>query len=211
MDGLFDPPIEYAVAHGVLLTGWRLAKSLAVLRQQVNELAPNRSRALDGTIGDSAHAARASRHNPYQGVVTALDLTHDPAGGLDAHALARRLTADPHPNLYYVISNREAAYRKEGFVWRRYGGSHPHDRHIHVAVGYGPDAAPFTSLDQVDNQTPWPIGEEVDMTDQQYRDLMMLARLNRVSAVARSFDLDINIAHQDGDAAREARLREHVL
>lgn len=160
-EGLFDPPITNAVPEGdaiLAAPSWRLAKSLAVLREEANILAPNRKKYNDGTIGDAAHAARASRHNPFGGVVTALDLTHDPEGGFDAHAIARELTTHPHPNLYYVISNRQAAYKKEGFVWRQYGGSHPHDKHIHVAVGWGPDNHPYDNLGQVDDTTPWNLG-----------------------------------------------------
>ncbi|HKV33547.1 MAG TPA: hypothetical protein VJP89_04485, partial [Pyrinomonadaceae bacterium] len=59
---------------------WRVAKSLLRLREQINELAPNRSKASDGTIGDAAHASRKSDHNPWVkdgsiGVVTAMDIT----------------------------------------------------------------------------------------------------------------------------------------
>jgi len=39
---------------------WRLARSLEPLRNEVNAAAPNRSKASDGTIGDTAHSSRAS-------------------------------------------------------------------------------------------------------------------------------------------------------
>ncbi len=80
---------------------WRLAYSLTTLRAECNAAAPNRRKHNDGDIGDAAHASRVSRHNPYRGVVTALDITHDPARGMDVHALVRRMTAggrSPHPN-----------------------------------------------------------------------------------------------------------------
>jgi hypothetical protein len=67
----------------------RIAKSLDVLRSQINKAHPNRSKVSDGWIGDTAHAARASDHNPNSGgVVTALDLTHDPAHGFDSWKFA---------------------------------------------------------------------------------------------------------------------------
>lgn len=70
----------------------RLANSLTRLRDQVNAAFPNRNKASDGWIGDASHAASASDHNPNsQGVVSALDLTNDPANGFDVHALAERL------------------------------------------------------------------------------------------------------------------------
>ena len=69
---------------------WRLAKSLDVLRNQVNAQAPTRSKACDGTIGDQAHSSRASDHNPNaKGVVQAQDFTHDPAGGFDSTSSPR--------------------------------------------------------------------------------------------------------------------------
>ena len=127
---------------------WRLAKSLETLRAEVNGFAPKRSKRSDGTLGDPAHASRASRHNPnrYQ-VVTALDLTHDPAGGFDAHGFARRHVRDPHPELEYVISNREVAKRRNGFRWEPYRGTNGHTLHAHFAVGTGPDSDPLPPYD----------------------------------------------------------------
>ena len=65
---------------------WRVAKSLLLLRNQVNRKAPNRSKVSDGTIGDKAHQSQNSDHNAWVkdgsvGVVTALDITHDPTDG----------------------------------------------------------------------------------------------------------------------------------
>lgn len=121
---------------------WRLAGSLVRLRDQVNAYAPNRSRASDGTIGDPAHASSASDHNPNgAGVVCAFDITHDPAGGLDAHALANHLIANRNSQLKYVISNSRIAGAWTGWQWAAYNGSNPHDHHIHVSVGVGDDGA----------------------------------------------------------------------
>jgi hypothetical protein len=129
---------------------WRLARSLGALRSEVDAFAPKRSKASDGTLGDPAHADRDSRHNPNRyGVVTALDLTHDPAGGCDIHAIARRLVRDPHPELAYVISNGEVAKRRTGFQWEQYYGANPHDKHAHFAVGDGPDSDPLPPYDSL--------------------------------------------------------------
>lgn len=123
---------------------WRLAKSLDALRRQVNVLAPHRSKASDGTIGDAAHASRSSDHNPWvtdgaMGVVTALDLTHDPANGCDAEAIAQALVASRDPRIKYVIWNRRIArsYPKVGlpaWQWTTYSGRNPHTKHVHVSV-----------------------------------------------------------------------------
>jgi hypothetical protein len=127
---------------------WRLAISLDTLRTEINGYAPTRSKRSDGTIGDPAHASRASRHNPNRyNVVTALDVTHDPAGGCDVHTIARGLVLDPHPELEYVISNGQVAKRRTGFRWETYTGSNQHRLHAHFAVGRGPDSDPLPPYD----------------------------------------------------------------
>lgn len=123
---------------------WRVAKALLALREQVNLMAPNRRKKSDGTIGDAAHASRASDHNPWVrdggvGVVTAMDITHDAPGGCDAGALADALLASRDPRIKYVIFNRRiASHLQKGaaapFEWRPYGGSNPHTHHVHVSV-----------------------------------------------------------------------------
>lgn len=117
---------------------WRLAGSLAALIDQVDQVAPGRSQASDGSIGDAAHASRASAHNPDAGgVVRAVDITHDPAGGLDAHTLAEELLAAQDPRLQYVISRSRIGAGPAGPApgrWRRYTGTNPHDKHVHVEV-----------------------------------------------------------------------------
>jgi len=184
-------------------TGWRLARSLVTLRDEVNAFAPGRSRAADGTIGDAAHAARSSRHNPNaHGVVTALDVTHDPAGGMDVHALARRLVLHPHPDLCYVISARQIAMRAHGWEWRPYTGSSPHTAHAHFAVGGGLDADPRPPYDDTD---PWgvaPPQQEDDMTPQEHE---MLA-FGAIFALQGKLDANIAKAYAKGDAAAAAKL-----
>jgi hypothetical protein len=125
---------------------WRVAHSLLVLRAEVNALAPNRSKVSDGTIGDAAHASRNSDHNPYVkdargvGVVRALDITHDPAGGCDAHAIAehiRLLGKAGDPRVRYVISNARIASATQNWAWRPYNGPNAHRSHAHTSVVEG--------------------------------------------------------------------------
>jgi len=132
---------------------WRLARSLEVLRAEVNALAPGRSKASDGTIGDTAHQSGASDHNPNAaGVVCALDLTHDPAHGADMHRIAEHIRTRRHPALKYVIWNRRIASASSGWAWRTYTGSNPHTKHMHVSVGTGPDGR---STGPYDDTSPW--------------------------------------------------------
>lgn len=114
---------------------WRLANSLIKLRDEVNMLAPNRSKASDGTIGDTAHASTVSQHNPNKaGVVTAMDITHDPANGVDGQSLADKLIQDSRA--WYVIFNRRIRYN--GGKWQPYNGSNPHTKHVHISTNQTP-------------------------------------------------------------------------
>lgn len=137
----------------------RLANSLVRLRDQVNAAYPNRSKASDGWIGDAAHASTPSDHNPNsQGVVNALDLTHSPATGFDAHALAERLRVNRHPNLRYIISNSRIASAGTGWNWKAYSGSNPHSKHIHISVGQPTTTTrDGQSTTNYDNTTNWNI------------------------------------------------------
>lgn len=137
----------------------RLARSLEHLRNQVNGAFPNRSKASDGWIGDAAHAASASDHNPNAaGVVCALDITNSPQTGFDVHALADRIRVNRHPNLKYIISNRRITGAWNGWTWQPYGGSNPHSSHAHFSVGQGSDGRSTPPYDDVIN---WAIGGAV--------------------------------------------------
>lgn len=139
------------------MADWRLARSLIILREEINRAAPARSKISDGTKGDAAHAGRASRHNPNDaGVVCAMDITNDPAHGMDVHALAERLiglarTGRTNPDFEYVVSNSRIASRTSGWAWRPYHGINPHEHHVHFAVGRGPDSEPVPPYDDLNS------------------------------------------------------------
>ena len=132
---------------------WRVAKSLLALQAQVNALAPGRDRSSDGTIGNEAHAATKSDHNPNQSqVVTAMDITHDPPR-LDARRLAEMLAASRDKRIKYLISNREIlSSTVEPWTWRPYKGSNPHTAHMHLSVMGDPTLC--------DDVTPWQLGPQ---------------------------------------------------
>ena len=134
---------------------WRVAKSLDVLRMQVNAKWPGRSRASDGTIGDPAHTSRISDHNVNDaGVVTALDITHDPLHGPDARKLAEALVASKDARIKYIISNGEIVsgmgQEHPAWVWRRYTGSNAHRSHMHISV----------RPQHYDHEAAWQIGQQ---------------------------------------------------
>lgn len=132
---------------------WRVARSLEKLLAQVNATYPGRSKASDGTIGDTLHASRTSDHNPNAaGVVTAMDITHDPVHGLDSEKLANALLSSRDSRIKYIISNRKiAASYKVGttapWVWRPYSGTNAHNKHCHVSVS--------SDSSKYDDTSPW--------------------------------------------------------
>lgn len=108
------------------------------LRDQINKRWPNRDKASDGWIGDTAHQARPSDHNPdWEGYVHALDIDKD---GIDADALADQLIAlarsgkDGGRLKNIVFKGRVASgtYANHFWTWRA-DSDLGHYHHIHVS------------------------------------------------------------------------------
>jgi hypothetical protein len=137
--------------------GWRVAKSLDHLLAQVNQLAPSRSKASDGSIGDANHQTRDSDHNPWvtdgtMGIVTARDITHDRKNGCDAQHIADAIVAARDPRVKYIIWNRRICSSVVSpWKWRAYGGSNPHTKHIHISV--------LPEKDKYDDESDWNLTE----------------------------------------------------
>lgn len=115
---------------------------------QATALWPGRNRASDGLLPSRQHYASnpdSDHNNGY-----AFDLTHDPEHGVDCAKLSRYVMNDPRTK--YVIFNREIWSRvraREG--WRRYTGTNPHTKHMHVSIlpGHGGDvSAWWTRIEQ---------------------------------------------------------------
>lgn len=119
------------------MTSWTLSPALAQLRAEVDAAHPGRSRISDGTIGDTAHQARPSDHNPNaQGIVRAWDVTADPARGVAA-AVVAFLEHTRDPRVRYVIWNRRIMSGPASdypWIWRPYFGANPHEKHAHISV-----------------------------------------------------------------------------
>lgn len=142
------------------VAAWRVARSLEVLRDEIDAAYPDRSKASDGTIGDAAHIAQGSDsdHNPWvhfppdpTGIVTALDITHDPAHGVDIDVLTDRLAATRDERIKYLIANRlimSGAAGPSPWVWRPYSGTDPHTNHFHISVVADP---------RCDDTRPWDV------------------------------------------------------
>lgn len=123
----------------------RQARSLDVMLAEINKHAPNRSTASDGGIGDPAHAARVSKHNPGDdGVWEAYDVTDSPERGLDGSDLAHRAAAllGKHPAMMagaHVIHNGHIiSFNRLDEGWRLYFGENDHETHVHIAVSDAP-------------------------------------------------------------------------
>lgn len=127
-----------------------IAPCLDVLRTQMNQRSPQRSKLSDGWVGDPAHAARVSDHNPdAQGIVRALDITHDPSRNIDTWLLADIILRRQDRRLKLVISNGRIGSGPAGpqpGVWRKYNGSNNHAKHFHVSV---------VADARADDRTPW--------------------------------------------------------
>ena len=125
---------------------WKLSPALVRLRDELNAAYPKRSKASDGSIGDTAHSARKSDHNPDSaGWVRAIDVTEwDPGtpnvdGDDVAEALAEFLRASKDPRVKYVIwrGRMFASYAtasRKAWTWGRYTGPNGHFKHCHVSV-----------------------------------------------------------------------------
>jgi len=129
-------PSVFAVLHTVGQPGFRVAKSILTLRDQIDKMAPGRDKSNDGTIGDTSSQARKSDHNPNSdGVVTAIDITHDPSHGVDAGAIVEALRASRDPRIKYIIWNRRTfSSEVNPWEWRPYTGPNPAENHFHLSV-----------------------------------------------------------------------------
>jgi len=115
------------------------------LRKQIDAKWPKRDRRSDGWIGDPAHAARVSDHNPDRdGIVHALDIDENLGigrlrNGWQARQLAnqlRRYAASGLPGSkrikYIVYENRLASGTYKSSWWKWRPGRWGHEFHIHV-------------------------------------------------------------------------------
>lgn len=126
----------------------KVAPAAVSVLTQATQRWPKRRKASDGTIGDKAHRRRVSDHNPDStGTVYAVDLTNDPAHGIDAHAWIRWYLNTKQPGwerVKYGISNGQV-WEHDTQVWRHYDGENKHTKHAHLSIkpGYRNDTRPW--------------------------------------------------------------------
>ena len=120
----------------------RLAPCLVALYAELDRRYPNRSKVSDGTIGDRAHAARKSDHNPEDDRadadktlwVTAADVTSGSPGGPNVDAWFDDLRRNRDARIDYLIRRSRITGPRFGWNWAPYTGSNPHDKHGHISV-----------------------------------------------------------------------------
>lgn len=121
---------------------WVVDLGLRKLKAQIDSAAPNRSIASDGFIGDPAHSARESDHNPQHPPppgnpdfqVDAGDFTHDPARGADMGIISEAIRVSRDQRVSYIIFNRRITGPGHNWQWDVYTGADPHTGHMHVSV-----------------------------------------------------------------------------
>lgn len=127
-----------------------LSKAAEQFREQTNDNFPNRSKRLDGWIGDLRHQSRGSKsqHNPNErGEVCALDID---AGLSEEQGIAIyladqiRLAAKQGDRRFlYIIFMGKICSAKSLWRWKKYRGLNPHNKHIHISFKPNQNGKPF--------------------------------------------------------------------
>lgn len=143
---------------------WKLTDGLGNLRTQVNARFPDRDHASDGTIGDAAHMAETSGHNPDDTAGSHPEWNGDPDGtaevrawdmdsdlresGASAQMVVDHIRRLPNVTqvLRYMIYNRKIYSASNGWVPQTYSGASAHTEHIHFSGAYSQAADNNTSF-----------------------------------------------------------------
>lgn len=142
---------------------WMVVPCLLEGRDQMNRRFPNRDHGSDGTIGDTAHQASASSHNPDEtgrpefsdhdgrDEVRGIDFDKDLRDAVTMEQVVQRWITEARagkmPWLRYVIYNRRIWHKRDNFVTRQYTGSNPHTDHAHANSDFTQYADTVTGTD----------------------------------------------------------------
>ena len=112
--------------------------AIAALRQATAHF-PKRKKASDGLLPSAAHVHQSPNSDHNSGF--AVDITHDPAKGIDCTIAYIELRNDPR--VKYLIFQGRIWSREKGD--RDYTGSNPHNKHLHISIkeGCGNDTSPW--------------------------------------------------------------------
>ena len=112
--------------------------AIAVLRQ-ATALKPKRVKASDGLLPSPAHIKQNPDSDHNTGY--AVDLTHDPANGIDCHEIYEHLQSDKR--VKYLIFKGKIWSAKKGEL--KYDGVNQHNKHLHISINdtSGDDTSPW--------------------------------------------------------------------
>lgn len=196
------------------MSTWVPLADLVSLRAEFNELAPGRDKGADGMVGDAAHQAESSDHNPDDtpgsrtphsdsdniAEVHALDIDSTgpwPAGMTMAAAVRvvvnRMHAMGSKAPLNYVIWDHHI-YEHPSWSAATYSGTDPHTNHAHFSSAYGSGSG---SSNPENYPGPWGLLEE----------FMALSADDKAWIKANTLSLDDKI----GDTANPARTVGDVL
>jgi hypothetical protein len=112
--------------------------AIAALRQATAHF-PKRKKASDGLLPSAAHVHQNPNSDHNSGF--AVDVTHDPAKGIDCTIAYVDLQNDPR--VKYLIFQGRIWSREKGD--RDYTGSNKHNKHLHISIKEecGNDTSPW--------------------------------------------------------------------
>lgn len=113
---------------------WRVSGNLLTIADSIRE---HLGTVTIFFIGDAAHQAEVSDHNPdSRGIVCAADVMYEV--GPNATEVVKACIG--RPDLTYVIHNHTIWSASHGWVGRDYTGSNPHTDHVHISTAHTTEA-----------------------------------------------------------------------
>jgi hypothetical protein len=104
--------------------------AIAVLRE-ATALFPKRKKASDGLLPSAAHVQQSPNSDHNTGL--AVDLTHDPASGVDCVDIFEKLKQDKRVT-YLIFQGKIWSEERSKEGNRKYTGSNPHNKHLHISI-----------------------------------------------------------------------------
>lgn len=165
---------------------WQNIPASLALRDELNKAFPTRDKASDGFIGDPAHAATSSDHNPDETGITpfedsdAIDEVHayDADVNLDragwtmervVQIILSRCRTGAEKRIRYIIYNRRIWRASNGWAQEAYTGPSAHTEHAHFSYYYGSGSGvsnpenittPYGILAEIEKETPVALTKE---------------------------------------------------
>jgi hypothetical protein len=142
----------------------KLCKAGQQLREQIDDLYPQRDRKSDGWIADSRHFAnKNSDHIPNKGIVRAIDidanLNDHPEETYALVEKIRKCAKRGDKRIKYIIFDKKIMSPILNWKRRPYKGSNPHRSHFHISfTGLGDKNGSWFDIEGDENVTRSDIG-----------------------------------------------------